>query len=600
MAVIPTGAALVALTAGGLALARRLQPGLPGATVHGLARRVDGADIAFDETLPHLRTLFATGTPIVGICASGVLIRALGSLLADKVREPPVVAVAEDGSVAVPLLGGHRGANVLARTIAELTGGVAAVTTAGDLTLGFALDEPPAGWRIGNPDQLTAFAAALLAGTKVRLIVEAGDAGWLRELPVAEDSTLCIRVTDRAVAAAADELIFHPPTLALGVGCERDVPPAELDALVRTTLAAHNLSPRSVALVASLALKQDEPAVLMLAESLGAPARFFDADRLEQETPRLPNPSETVFRAVGCHGVAEAAALAAAGADGELIVPKARGTRVTCAIARAVHVDPAVTGRRRGAVTVVGLGPGASAWRTPAASAALATASDHVGYTGYLDLLGAPPAGVTRHGYTLGQEIERVAKALDLAGDGSDVALISSGDPGVYALASLVFEMLDQAGDDHSRGVAVTVEPGVSAMHAAAARAGAPLGHDFCAISLSDLMTPWPVIERRLRAAAEADFVTALYNPRSRRRTEALQRSCAILAEHRPPSTPVVVARQVGRDGEDVAITTLAELDVAGIDMLTLVIVGSSQSRQFRHGGRQWMYTPRGYAVAET
>ena len=394
-------------------------------------------------------------------------------------------------------------------------------------------------------------------------------------------------------------MILHPPTLALGVGCERDVPPEDLDALVRTTLAERNLSPRSVALVASLALKQDEPAVLALAESLGAPARFYDADRLERETPRLPNPSETVFRAVGCHGVAEAAALAATGAEGELIVPKARGSRATCAIARATHIDPEATGRRRGSVTVVGLGPGARAWRTPAATAALATASDHVGYTGYLDSLGAPPAGVQRHDFALGEEIERVAKALDLARDGSDVALISSGDPGVYALASLVFEMLDQARDDRSRGVAITVEPGVSAMHAAAARAGAPLGHDFCAISLSDLMTPWRVIERRLRAAAEADFVTALYNPRSHRRTEALRRSCAILSEHRPPSTPVVVARQVGRDGEDVAITTLAELDVAGIDMLTLVIVGSSQSRRFWHGGRQWMYTPRGYAVAD-
>ena len=137
-------------------------------------------------------------------------------------------------------------------------------------------------------------------------------------------------------------------------------------------------------------------------------------------------------------------------------------------------------------------------------------------------------------------------------------------------------------------------------MHAAAALAGAPLGHDFCAISLSDLLTPWPVIEQRLRAAAESDFVVALYNPRSRRRHAGLARACAILGAYRAPDTPVVVARQVGRDGEDVTITTLAELDEAAVDMLTLLIVGSKQSRNVRHGGRQWMYTPRDYTLAES
>ena len=169
---VPAGAALVALSPGGLELARRLAAVLPAARVHGLARRAEGADEAFTETVPHLRRLFAEGVPIIGVCAAGIIIRALAPGLADKRAEPPVVAVAEDGGAAVPLLGGHAGANALARAIAAATGGVAAVTTAGDVRLGLALDEPPTGWRVTNPDAAKDVVAALLAERPVALRVE--------------------------------------------------------------------------------------------------------------------------------------------------------------------------------------------------------------------------------------------------------------------------------------------------------------------------------------------------------------------------------------------------------------------------------------------
>jgi cobalt-precorrin 5A hydrolase/precorrin-3B C17-methyltransferase len=593
--------ALIVLGPSALPLARRLRDAIPGAAIHGLRKRVVEADVAFEAAAPHIAALFAAGTPVVGLCAAGILIRAVAPLLADKRVEPPVVAVAEDGSSIVPLLGGHHGANALAQRIAAVSGGQVAVTTASDVALGFPLDEPPQGWRVANPERAKPVAAALLAGEPVALRVEAGDAGWLTASGArfVAESPLTIRVTDRRPFSDETALILHPPILALGVGCERGCDPAELATLVETTLAEAGLATGAVALVASLDLKLDEAAVHALATRLEIPARFFTAAELAAETPRLANPSEAVFRETGCWGVAEGAALAAAGPDGSLIVPKRKSARATCAVARsAAAIDPARTGRKRGTLAIVGIGPGEPLWRTPEATAAIAGASDIVGYGLYLDLLGPLLAGKRRHESGLGAEAERARRALDLAAAGHDVALVSSGDAGIYGLATLVFELLDREPGAAWRRVAVSVVPGVSALQAAAARAGAPLGHDFCAISLSDLLTPWPAIERRLRAAAEADFVVALYNPRSERRSDQLGEARRILLEHRPPTTPVVIARNLGRAGEQVAITTLAELDERQVDMLTLVLVGSSATRLVDGvGGR--LYTPRGYGARD-
>ena len=602
-----SGAAVVILDRRQALLARRIAAALPAASIHGPAS-AGFADIAYERLGPHVAALFRSGTPIVGICAAGILVRLLAPHLADKDAEPPVIAVSEDGLSVVPLLGGHHGANELARTIAAALGTRAAITTAGDAVLGFALDALPAGWRLGEGAEVKAVTAALLAGEPVRLVTEAASADWLSAggAPFGDWGRLTVRITDRSVVPGDDvaEATLHPAVLALGLGCERGCAPKELILLAKRVLVASGLAPESVACVASLDLKADEPAVGAVAEWLGVPLRLFDAEALERETPRLTALSEVVFRAVGCHGVAEAAALACAGADGTLAMPKARSERGTCAIARAPEIiEPERCGRGRGRITVVGIGPGARAWRTPGADAAIAGATDLVGYGLYLDLIGPPAPGCVRHAYPIGAEEERARAALALGAEGRSVALVSSGDAGVYGMASLLFELLDGTGgaDDSRgwRGVEVAVEPGISALQAAAARAGAPLGHDFCAISLSDLLTPWPVIERRLRAAAEADFVVALYNPASRRRRGRLDEARAILAAHRPRECPVVVARNLGRDGEQVSLTTLASLDADAVDMLTVIIVGNSQTRRVDQGGRAWLYTPRGYRPAD-
>ncbi len=589
--------AIVVLTARGYDLAEQVAAVLPDAEIHGLATRVPEAPIVFERATDHMRALFEAGRPIIGICSAAVLIRALAPAIADKHAEPPVLAIAEDGSSVVPLLGGHHGGNRLAGRIAEALAVNPAITTAGDLRFGIALDDPPIGWRLADDAPVKAFAAALLDGAAVRI---EGHAPWLREsrLPVSDDGALTILATERAEASTPQRLVYHPARLAVGVGCERGTDPAELRELVDATMREHGLAPQAVAGVFSLDLKSDEPAVHAVAADLAVPARFFDATRLEAESPRLQTPSDLVYREVGCHGVAEGATLAAVGPAGTLIVPKAKSRRATCAVAIAPGLLAAESiGRPRGRLSIVGLGPGAADWRTPEAEAAIRAATDLVGYRLYLELIGPAARDKTLHDYALGEEERRCRAALDLAAEGRSVALVCSGDPGIYAMAALVFELLDHEARWDWQRVAVTVVPGLSALQAAAARAGAPLGHDFCAISLSDLLTPWPVIERRLQAAADGDFVVALYNPVSRRRRHQLATAREILIARRPADTPVVLARNLGRADEAVEVIPLHALDPDRVDMLTVVLVGASTSRTVSRPSGSWMYTPRGYAA---
>lgn len=589
--------AFVALTDSGAETARRLKSDFPGGIVYGRTGRVEDADRFFDDTIAVLRDLFVEGTPIVGICASGILIRAVAPLIADKWAEPPVIAVSEDGSAVVPLLGGHHGANAMARTIAARLDGQAAVTTAGDIRLGIALDDPPPGWTVSNPSAVKSMTASLLAGRPVSLEVEVGDADWLASVAVSNDANANrILVTDRSGAFPEGTLVYHPPVLAVGIGAERDVPAEEGAAAVKSVMDSHGLAAASVSAIGSIDIKADEPAVLSAAEMLNLDARFFTADQLNAEKDRLQNPSEIVFKETGCHGVSEGAALALAGSSGSLIVPKTRVGRVTVAIARADRVPDASAGRTGGRLDVVGVGPGQQAWRTGEAVAALKQADEIVGYGLYLDLIADLIGGKPKHPSPLGDETGRVDHALQLAAQGKRIALVCSGDPGIFALATLVFERVEQSQDRAVRGVRTTILPGISAFQAASARLGAPMGHDFCLISLSDLLTPREAIRKRIKAAAEGDFVIAFYNPQSLRRRTLLGEACETLASFRPPETPVAVGRNLGRPDESMTITPLSEFDPASVDMLSIVIIGNSESRTLSLPFGDRVYTPRGYA----
>ena len=583
---------LFVLGASALPLAHRLRAGLDG-EVH-VPKCVGGGDVTYDKATTHLALLFKSGRSIIGLCAAGILIRSLAPYLKDKQSEPAVVALAEDGTAVVPLLGGHHGANTLARRIAQLTGGQAALTTASEVRFGMALDEPADGFVLGNPEHMKAATAAMLNGASVALAGEQSPFPQAH-LPTSQASFegVTLQVTENRATGSESVLVYHPRNLVMGLGCERGASPEEMIELATSVLQKHNLSPRSLAAVASIDLKADEPAIHAVAAHFSVPARFFAKTELANETSRLATPSETVAREVGVPGVAEAAALALAGPQSTLLVPKALSRRATCAIARSPQPILTLAGQPRGILHVVGIGPGSAAWRSPAASAALIESQDWVGYSLYLDLVSDLRSSQQEHRFPLGAEEDRVKHAISLAQDGREVALVCSGDAGIYAMAALVFELLELS----PATISVNVIPGISAFQAAAARAGAIIGHDFCCISLSDLLTPWETIESRIQAAAIGDFVTAFYNPRSLKRRDQIERAFTLLKPHRPPSTPVIIATSLGRPDERVRVLRFDAFDANDVDMLTLVMVGSSQTRAISRGdGQTYAYTPRGYA----
>lgn len=250
---------------------------------------------------------------------------------------------------------------------------------------------------------------------------------------------------------------------------------------------------------------------------------------------------------------------------------------------------------------IVSSGPGDLELLTPKAKQAIQASTDLVAYGLYLDLLGELCTGKTHHDLPLGEEIGRARLALDLAASGKTTALISSGDIGIYAMATLVFELLDmqlQGKESHPEWLNVEIEviAGISAMQAGASCVGAMLGHDFCTISLSDLLTPWQTIEKRLHSAGQGDFVVSFYNPVSKKRDWQLNTARDILLQYRPVSTPVVLGRQLTREDESIRIIRLDELDAKDVDMFTLVSVGNSESRHILNGSKEWVYTPRGYS----
>ncbi len=547
-----------------LSMAKKLKVNL-GGSIHG-PERLEGCDVHYEKATHAISRAFMLNHPIIGICASGILIRAVADRLKNKSIEPPVVAVAEDGSSVVPLLGGHHGANDLARKIASLTSGNPAITTASDVMFGQSLDEPTRAV-LSNQTDHKAAAAAKLRGEIV---------------------TQEISIYNKP--SGPHHLVYHPFTLAVGIGCERGTDPAEVKLLLDETLATHNISEKSIHQFGSIDLKEDETAINQFKNVF-----YFTAEQLKAESDRIITPSPIVEHEVGTPSVAEAAALALVGPNGKLLVPKVKSKRATIAIAEAASFDDFQNhqGERRGQVSVVGIGPGHRITRSPNVSIELALATEWVGYGLYLDLVSDMLIDQTEHRFPLGDEEARCRHAIELAKQGKRVALICSGDAAIYAMAALVYELIDR----EPNRIKVEVHPGISAFQAASAKAGAMIGHDFCCISLSDLLTPWVAIEKRIKAAAEGDFVISFYNPRSLKRRDQLERAFAILKNHRPPDTPVVVATNLGRPEENVRIRKFSEFNPEEVDMLTIVMVGSSQSKSITRGdGKTYAYTPRGYA----
>ncbi len=514
-----------------------------------------------------LATAWGECRQLVCFLATGATVRLVAPLLQGKAVDPGVVVVDEASRFAVALLGGHGGgANALAEQVADALAATAVVTTATDAVGLPGLDG--LGWPVEGA--VAAVSRALLDSEDVRL---EADAIWpLPPLRVGGTGDHVLAVTDRVVAQDPRTAVLRPPSLVLGVGSSRGVGADEVLDLVDRTLAGAGLSAASVSAVATADAKAGEPGIVEACRRRDWPLLSFPSEALAAVD--VPHPSAAPLQAIGTPSVAEAAALLASG--GTLVVDKTKSAMATCAVAR----RPV-----RGRLALVGLGPGARDLLTPRATSELRRAAVWVGLDQYVDQVRDLARPGTRMLVTgLGKEEERAHSAVAEAEKGYAVALIGSGDAGVYAMASPALEV---AGTD----IDVVGVPGVTAALAASSLLGAPLGHDHASVSLSDLHTPWPAIEARIRAVAEADLVVTFYNPRSRGRDWQLPKAVAMLLEHRPAGTPVGIVTDASRPRETVVLTTLGELDPSQVTMFACVVVGSSQSAVV--GGR--MVTPRGY-----
>jgi cobalt-precorrin 5A hydrolase / precorrin-3B C17-methyltransferase len=555
--------AIIVLNQISITTARRLMTGLPGSQLYGLVGRTEGVDISFDNFGDTVRQLFSEGVPIVGLCAAGILIRTVAPLLTDTKTEPPVIAVAADGSAVVPLLGGLTGVNTLAEQIAVELNISAAITTAGKLQFNTILPDPPSGYSLANPEHVKAFIADLIAGVTVSL---EGDAPWLTDskIPFCANGNRQINVTVNSTVGSPTQLVYHPISLALSIESPTQFTVEGWIEVIGDRLAAANLALTAVACIV-LPKTPAGAAIARIGKTLNIPVRLME------EAGNLP-------------------------ANYELITTK----DLTIAIAPQ-PIDLELIGQPQGKLTVIGTGPGAKQWMSPEVRDTIRAATDLVGYQTYIELIGDLAVGKVCHASDNRVELDRSRLALDLAASGKNVVVVSSGDPGIFAMAAAVFEVLDREAKPEWQTIDLHIAPGISAMQAAAAAIGAPLGHDFCAISLSDILKPWEIVEQRIAAAAEADFAIAFYNPVSSQRSWQLAAAKEILLKFRSPTTTVILARNLGRVGQSVQVITLGELTPELADMRTVILIGSSQTRVIpRADGGSWVYTPRSYNSSST
>nr|WP_310482821.1 precorrin-3B C(17)-methyltransferase [Chamaesiphon sp. VAR_48_metabat_403] len=588
--------------------ARQLMTTLPGAQLYGLTGRTTDVDVSFTDFGDTVRQLYCQGVPIIGLCATGILIRTLAPILTDSKTEPPVVAVAADGSAVVPLLGGITGVNDLAEQIAAVLAIKPAITTTGKLQFNTVLPAPPQGYRLANPEHVKTFIADLIAGISVSLD---GDAPWLTasDIPFCADGERQIIVTTQAISGSPAQLVYHPTSLVLAIEKPSQFTILEWIEIIHHRLSAANLALAAVACIV-LPKTPAGAAIASISTSLNLPIRWVESPEWNQNltliplqtpnsqllapisprppVPQSPPPLLSVLKRCFTWGNPKNALFAP---NSPLPAPRSLDI-----LSATEPIDPNSIGQPQGKLTIVGTGPGSAEWMSPQVRQTILAATDLVGYHTYLDLVKDLSVGKQCHGSDNRVELDRSRLALDLAASGKNVVVVSSGDPGIYAMAAAVLEVLDKEAKPEWQTIDLKIAPGISAMQAAAAAVGAPLGHDFCAISLSDILKPWEVVAARIAAAAEADFAIAFYNPISSHRSWQLAAAKEILMKSRSSTTPVILARNLGRSGQEVKVVTLGEFAPESADMRTVILIGSSQTRLIpRADGGSWVYTPRSY-----
>ncbi len=542
-----------------------------------------------------VRDLWPEANSMVFIMATGIVVRTIGPLLHDKKTDPAVLVMDEQGRHVISLTGGHLGgANTLAEEISALTGATPVLTTASDLKglPGLDLWASEMGLEIEAPEVLPKVMRRFVEKGTLRVfteedipmpeefirVSEPGEADII--ITVKEDIYLEDSVCPSAGSRVKGQLYLRPKRLVAGMGFNTGTPSEEMLQALEETFRRHNLSMKALSMVATLDKKARETTFREFVNALGLESKGYTVEELNACVRDYGiETSEAASKATGAMAVAEPSAVLASG-GGQLIVPKEKFPNVTVAVALAT--------RKQGKLFVVGVGPGSLDELTPRARQAGMKAGVIVGYRPYLERLMPLVSGKELYTTGMTKEIDRCRKALEYASGGRTVALVSSGDPGIYAMAGLVFELMRA---EPALRVPVEVVPGVSALNACSARLGAPLMNDFAVVSLSDRLTPWERIEDRLHRAAEADFVIVLFNPRSRGRPGHLKKAVEIIKKYRPQDTPVGIVKAVSRENEKVILCSLGTIPYEEVDMESLVVVGNSMT--FRFG--DFLVTPRGY-----
>ena len=568
---------------------------------HALAKRIAGFFMTsevhkFDVALP--KKQWEEHTAFIFIMATGIVVRTIAPLLKDKKTDPAVVVLDEKGQYAVSLVSGHLGgANRLARHVASLLGAEAVITTASDINNLPSIDlwAKDNGLIVENWDALSRVATRLINEETLRVYSEPDitlPEAFTREHDPRRADILITKKqrTETCGSCVKDQLYLRPQNLVIGIGCNSGTQAQEIEDAIKSVLLEHNLSFLAVHSIATIDKKASEPGLRYFADKYNLAIVSFSADELNKV--RGIEKSETVFRATGANAVAEPSALLAS-KMAKPLVPKQKSGNVTVAVAlkKSEAGSRKSEERIRGKLYVVGIGPGGGEHLTPRAKRAIEGSDVIVGYHTYLDLIPDLIERKVLFSTGMTQEIDRCRKAVELALSGKRVSVISGGDPGIYAMAGLVFEILRAQEQKSASLLPIEIIPGISALNAAAACLGAPLMHDFVSISLSDRLTPWDVIEKRLNAAAMADFVIVIYNPKSKGRVEHFSRAVEIIRRYRKSGTPVGIVKAAMRTSQHITITTLEDVLSHEIDMQTTVIIGNSGT--FVWNDR--MITPRGY-----
>ncbi len=619
--------ALIGLTKDSIQLLQSLQQATGGQVYapEKIINSTSESTIAYDCSLAQqVEQLWKQSSALVFGMATGIVTRIIAPLLEDKASDPAVVVIDATGKHVISLCGGHQVAgDLLTKLIAQQLSATPVITGSSNSLRLPTIDTlgQPFGWVKGTGNW-TKVMAAIANNKSVEIMQDAGSSLWLSSLPAEHSFNITnlktrekltgdrnqtppgARVWISSAQRSFDDnhptpkVQWHPRVLWIGIGCERNTSFEVIEQALLTTLEQSHLAFGAIAGIATIELKADELGILQLCQKYNFPLRTFSAEALQEIA--VPTPSEIVKQEVGTSSVAEAAAILGAkkstspdhNQESQLLVEKQiykapKQGAVTIAIAQATTE---YTGRA-GKLYLIGTGPGNLEQITPAAKTAVTEADVVIGYSLYVDLIRPlfRPQQIIE-ALPITKEKERGERAINLAQWGLTVAVISSGDCGIYGMAGLVLEQLKTIGWN-GQSPQVRVFPGISALQATASRVGAPLMHDFCAISLSDLLTPWEVILKRISAAAAADFVTAFYNPKSQKRIEQITKAQAIFLQHRDPDTPVAIVKSVYRDNEQIRLTTLEKMLEAPIDMLTTVIIGNSKT--INH--HDWLITPRGY-----